>query len=106
MSSLSLVLHERKNGGPDRRFTYNPTAYIVYRGIVNLIFDGIEGNPIKFSNRAKAHSLFEVFKSLAEKAATRSNRRVYVKMLTMDKLCSATEVIDIREPLKIPEDIE
>lgn len=88
-------LHERKNGGPDRRFTYNPTAYIVYRGIVNLIFDGIEGNPIKFSNRAKAHSLFEVFKSLAEKAATRSNRRVYVKMLTMDKLCSATEVIDI-----------
>ena len=88
-------LHERKNGGPDRRFTYNPTAYIVYRGIVNLTFDGIEGNPIKFSNRPKAHSLFEVFKNLAEKAATRSNRRVYVKMLTMDKICSAKEVIEI-----------
>lgn len=29
-------LHERKNGGPDRRYSNNPPIYIVYRGVIEL----------------------------------------------------------------------
>ena len=33
-------MHERKKGGPDRRYSYNPSAYVVYRGIGQLSFNG------------------------------------------------------------------
>lgn len=31
-------MHERKKGGPDRRYSYNPSAYVVYRGIGQLCY--------------------------------------------------------------------
>lgn len=90
-------LHERKNGGPDRRYSYNPSAYVVYRGIINITFNGVGCAPIKFSNRRKSHSCFVVLNGLIERASSVMNKRIFSKMLSMDKLCSATEISKIIE---------
>lgn len=90
-------MHERKNGGPDRRYSYNPLVHVVYRGIISLTFNGVSCAPIKFSNRKKSHSYFIVLNGLIERASFIINKKIFSKMLSMNKLCSITEISKIIE---------
>lgn len=90
-------MHERKKGGPDRRYSYNPAAYEVYRGIGQLSFNGLEGIPVRFSNRAKAHAWVTLLNGLTIRAATIINKKIYNKMISLDKLHSVPDVLKIIE---------
>lgn len=90
-------MHERKKGGPDRRYSYNPSAYVVYRGIGQLSFNGLEGTPVKFSNRVKAHAWVTSLNGLTIRAATIINKNIYAKMISLGELHSVPEVLKIIE---------
>ena len=90
-------MHERKKGGPDRRYSYNPSAYVVYRGIGQLSFNGMEGTPVKFSNRVKAHAWVASLNGLTIRAATIINKKIYAKMISLGELHSVPEVLKIIE---------
>ncbi len=90
-------MHERKKGGPDRRYSYNPSAYVVYRGIGQLSFNGLEGTPVKFSNRVKTHAWVASLNGLTIRAATIINKKIYAKMISLGELHSVPEVLKIIE---------
>ena len=99
-------MHERKKGGPDRRYSYNPAAYVVYRGVVQLFFNGKDGIPVKFSNRTKAHTWVESLNALIERAAKIINKKIYAKMIGMNELHSVSEVLRAIEDEEKVENIQ
>ena len=85
-------LHEKKRGGPDRRFSYNPMSFVVYRGILEISLDSKTTASLKFSNRIKAHAAFQQLKGLIYDLSLTGNRRIYAKMLSCDRFLAIAEI--------------
>ncbi len=90
-------LHERKRGGPDKRYTYNPATYIVRRGIVVLTFRGDGEATIKFSNTTKSHFYASKFLYLVRFAGFPREKEMYAKMISMNKVYSATDIFKMMD---------
>ena len=84
-------LHEKKKGGPDLRYSYNPKSYIVFRGILNVKDYEVEAL-LKFSNRVKAHKAFSQLRGIINRLSSEDNSKLYKKMLTCDSFVSIDEL--------------
>ena len=62
-----------------------------------LSFNGMEGTPVKFSNRVKAHAWVASLNGLTIRAATIINKKIYAKMISLGELHSVPEVLKIIE---------
>jgi hypothetical protein len=88
-------LHEKKAGGPDRRYSYNPQGYIVFRGQLKITFSNQDFIQLSYSNRAKAHNAFLVF-DRAVKALVGANNAIVI-----DTIFKSKNFISIEEAKKI-----
>lgn len=84
-------LHEKKKGGPDLRYSYNPKSYIVFRGVLTVKDYEVEAL-LKFSNRVKAHKAFSQLRGIINRLSSEDNRQLYKKMLTCDSFVSIEEL--------------
>lgn len=57
----------------------------------------MEGTPVKFSNRVKAHAWVASLNGLTIRAATIINKKIYAKMISLGELHSVPEVLKIIE---------
>lgn len=96
-------MHEKKKGGPDRRYSYNPMSFIVYRGLLKISIGEFIAE-LKFSNRAKAHNAVVLFSGIIRRMSSAENRRLYSKIMTCDSIVSIPEIKRmIEEDKKISE---
>ena len=90
-------LHERKRGGPDRRYSYNPCSYVVYRGQITISYDAKATGCLKFSNRLKAHSAYLELSNLVKRLSTAEVKKIYSKMLKTSKFLTIEDISTIIE---------
>lgn len=88
-------LHEKKRGGPDKRYSYNPCSYVVYRGKVTISYDARTIGFLKFSNRIKAHSAYLELNNLIKKVSDPNARKIYSKMLKIGAFLNIEEISKI-----------
>ena len=94
-------LHEKKKGGPDLRYSYNPKSYIVFRGVL-IVKDNEAEAILKFSNRIKCHKAFTQLTGVINELSSEDSKAIYKKMLTCDASVSIEEIkLMIEEDKKI-----
>lgn len=84
-------LHEKKKGGPDLRYSYNPKSYIVFRGIL-MVKDNETEAILKFSNRIKCHKALSQLAGVINRLSSEDSKAIYEKMLTCNTFVSIEEI--------------